>query len=245
MFWLIPLALLALLLYWELVIAEGVHLGPRVVIGLYDLAALRYERIKKFDPAVEDEFLGQPLIEQLISIDAPRVLDVAAGTGRLARALLRQTAFDGVVFNLELSRRMLECGRRETALWPGRSPWSRGAAQSLPFADASFDAVTCLEALEFLPDARAALCECVRVLRPGGLLVTTNRIGREAWLIPGKIFTRRGFQRLLAAFPLEAVRVHPWQVDYDLAWARKRGGVRSGKWEVRSEKWTGRRHTDC
>jgi ubiquinone/menaquinone biosynthesis C-methylase UbiE len=223
MLWLfIPLALLALLLYWELVIAEGVHLGPRVVIWLYDLVAPRYERIKKFDPAVEDEFLGHPLVEQLIAVDAPRVLDVAAGTGRVARALLRQTAFDGLVCNLELSRRMLECGQRETALWPGRSDWLRGAAQSLPFADATFDVVTCLEALEFLPDAQAALCECVRVLRPGGLLVTTNRIGWDAFLIPGKTFTRRGFQRLLAALPLTAVRIHPWQVDYDLAWARKK-----------------------
>ena len=222
MFWLIPLALFALLLYWELVVAEGVHLGSRVVIWLYDLVAPRYERIKKFDPAVEDEFLGRPLVEQLVAVDEPRALDAAAGTGRVARTLLRQTAFDGVVFNLELSRQMLEHGRRETALWPGRSDWLRGAAQSLPFTDATFDAVTCLEALEFFPDARAALCECVRVLRPGGLLVTTNRIGWDARLIPGKTFTRRGFQRLLAALPLTVVRVHPWQVDYDLAWARKK-----------------------
>lgn len=82
--------------------------------------------------------------------------------------------------------------------------------------------MTCLEALEFLPDTRAALCECVRVLRPGGLLVTTNRIGWDARLIPGKTLSRQNFRRLLAAFPLESVRVHPWQVDYDLAWARKK-----------------------
>ncbi len=223
MLWLLLLIPLAFLLYWELVIAEGVHLGSRVVVWLYDLVAPRYERIKKFDPAVEDEFLGRPLVEQLIAVDAPRALDVAAGTGRVARTLLRQTAFDGVVFNLDLSRRMLEHGRRETALWPGRSSWLRATVQSLPFADATFDAVTCLEALEFFPDARAALCECVRVLRPGGLLVTTNRIGWDARLMPGKTLTRHGFRRLLAALPLTGVRVHPWQVDYDLAWARKKG----------------------
>ncbi len=222
MLWLLPLALLGLLLYWELVIAEGVHLGSRVVIGLYDLVAPRYEHIKKFNEAVEDEFLGQPLLEALVAVAAPRVLDVAAGTGRVARALLRQTAFDGVVLNLEPSRRMLEHGRKQTALWPGRDHWLRGAAQRLPFADGAFDAVTCLEALEFFPDARAALGECLRVLRPGGLLVLTNRVGRDARLIPGRTFTRPGFQRLLAEFPLDEVRVHPWQVDYDLGWARKR-----------------------
>ena len=149
--------------------------------------------------------------------------DVEIGAVYMCKVgLVRQTAFDGMVFNLELSRRMLECGRRETALWPGRGDWLRATAQSLPFADATFDAVTCLEALEFLPDAHTALWECARVLRPGGLLVTTNRVGRDALLIPGKTFTRRRFQQLLAALPLEAVHVCRWQVDYDLAWARKR-----------------------
>jgi ubiquinone/menaquinone biosynthesis C-methylase UbiE len=222
MFWLLPLVLLGLLLYWELIIAEGVHLGPRIVIWLYDLAAPRFERIKNFDDAVEDEFLGWPLMEALIEVESPRVLDVAAGTGRVARTLLRQMAFDGVIINLDPSRRMVEYGRKQIALWPGRDHWLRAPAQSLPFADDTFDAVTCLEALEFFPDARAALVECVRVLRPGGLLVITNRVGYDAILIPGKTFTRRGFQRLLTEFPLEAVRVHRWQVDYDLAWARKR-----------------------
>ena len=42
------LALLAAGLYWELIVAEGAHLGPRVVVCLYDLVARRYERIKKF-----------------------------------------------------------------------------------------------------------------------------------------------------------------------------------------------------
>lgn len=100
MLWLIPLVLLGLLLYWELVIAEGVHLGPRVVVWLYDLAAPRYERIKKFDPAVEDEFLGLPIVVELIDANAesPRVLDVAAGTGRVARCCgkPRSTAWSSI-----------------------------------------------------------------------------------------------------------------------------------------------------
>jgi ubiquinone/menaquinone biosynthesis C-methylase UbiE len=97
----------------------------------------------------------------------------------------------------------------------------RAPAERLPFAGGSFDAVACLEALEFLPDARAALAECVRVLRPGGVLLLTNRVGFQAWLMPGKTFSRAAFRRLLGGFPLEAVTVERWQVDYDLAWARK------------------------
>jgi ubiquinone/menaquinone biosynthesis C-methylase UbiE len=222
MLWFVLSILLIVIFYWELVIAEGAHLGPRVVTWLYDLIAWRYDRIKKFDLAVEADLLGLPLTEALIFVDAPLILDVGAGTGRVARALLRQPAFDGSIVNLELSRRMLHEGQRACAPWPTRTQWLCGPAHQLPFAADTFDAVACVEALEFLPDARAALAECVRVLRPGGLLIVTNRVGWQARLIFGKTFPRAGFQQLLSEFSLEPVRVHPWQVEYDLGWAVKR-----------------------
>lgn len=216
------LAVVAAVAYWELVIAEGAHLGPRVVVGLYDLIAHRYERIKNFDPQVEADILGWPVTAALAGMDAPRVLDVACGTGRLARALLPQVAFDGSVVNLDLSLQMLRQGRPQCAAWPERTAWLRAPAKALPFAANAFEVVACLEALEFLPNARAALAECVRVLRPGGLLLVTNRIGRDANLMPGKTFSRAAFERLLAELPLEQARVEPWQVEYDLAWAWKK-----------------------
>jgi len=150
------------------------------------------------------------------------VLDVAAGTGRVARALLRQPAFDGQVINADLAARMLAEGRRACAAWPERLVWVRAPGDRLPFATGTFDAVTCVEALEFVPDARAALAECARVLRPGGVLLVTNRVGHDAWLLPGKTFAPAHFLRLLAALPLEAVDVQPWQVEYDLVWGKKR-----------------------
>lgn len=220
-FCLLPSAL-GLLLYWELIIAEGAHLGPRVVVPLYDWVAHRYDReIKKFDAATESASLGLPLAAELAEVNAPRVLDVAAGTGRVARALLREPAFDGTLVNADLAARMLTAGRDAAGAWPGRTAWVRAPASPLPFPAASFDAVTCLEALEFLPDARAALRECRRVLKPGGLLVTTNRVSWEAPLILGKTWSRAAFRQLLADLDLEAVRVEPWLVDYDLAWGRK------------------------
>ena len=214
--------LVALLAYWELVIAEGTHLGAGVVVWLYDLTARHYDRIKQFDLQVEADTLGLPLAAALAAVEAPLVLDVAAGTGRVARALLRQPAFDGRVVQVDLAARMLAEGQRACAAWPDRLDWLRAPADSLPVADGTFDAVTCLEALEFLPDARAALAECVRVLRPGGLLLVTNRMGRDAWLMPGKTFSPDDFRRVLAALPLEVVQVEPWQVEYDLVWARKK-----------------------
>ncbi|MGQ0604383.1 MAG: class I SAM-dependent methyltransferase [Anaerolineales bacterium] len=216
------------LLYWELILAEGAHLGPRVVIQLYDWVASRYDtHIKKFDLETEADILGLPLAVELAETESPRVLDVCAGTGRVSRALLRQIAFDGVVVNVDLAARMLRVGRETTAPWPGSVAWLRAPAGQLPFTNNLFDCVTCLEALEFVPDARAVLAECLRVLKPGGLLVITNRVGWEARLIVGKNLSRSAFRQLLADLPLEVLRVEPWVVDYDWAWARKISDGRS------------------
>ena len=210
------------LLYWELVIAEGTHLGARVVVALYDRFAPRYDRIKHFDPQVETDTLALPLTLALAEVAEPRVLDVAGGTARLARTLLPQLAFDGQVVTLDLSAPMLRAGRPHAAAWPGRVHWLQAPASALPFAAEAFDAVTCLEALEFLPSARETIAECLRVLRPGGVLLLTNRVGFDAALMFGKSFSRPAFLRLLAEYPREGVAVERWQVEYDLVWATKK-----------------------
>ncbi len=225
---LLGLALLGLLLYWQLILAEGTYLGPRVVVLLYDWSAHIYERVKQFDAGDEQWFLGLPLAHALGVIPAPLVLDVATGTGRLPRALLRQPAFNGRVIGLDLSRRMLREAVRRTAQFADRLTYIWQDARCLPFDDDTFDAVTCLEALEFTPNPRAVLAELVRVLRPGGVLLVTNRIGHDAKFLPGRAFPRDEFECLLHEFPLEELRVGPWQMDYDLAWAVKAGEPRGG-----------------
>ncbi len=222
------LVLLGLLLYWQLVIAEGTYLGSRIVILLYDLSARIYERIKQYDAGDEQWFLGLPLARALAPIPAPLVLDVATGTGRLPRALLRQPAFDGRVIGLDLSRRMLREAVRRTAQFSDRLTFIWQDARRLPFDDYTFDSVTCLEALEFTPSPREVVAELVRVLRPGGVLLVTNRVGRDAKFLRGRAFPRDAFERLLHQFPLEEVRVRRWQMDYDLAWAIKAGEPRGG-----------------
>jgi len=225
---LLGLVLLGLLLYWQLVIAEGSYLGPRIVVLLYDRSARAYERIKQFDAGDEQWFLGLPLTRALALVPAPLVLDVATGTGRLPRALLRQPAFDGRIIGLDLSRHMLREAVRRTAQFADRLTFLWQDARRLPFDDDTFDCVTCLEALEFTPDPRAVLAELVRVLRPGGVLLVTNRIGTDAKFLPGRAFPRDEFERLLHEFPLEEVSARPWQMDYDLAWAIKTGQPRGG-----------------
>ena len=222
------LVVVGLIVYWQLVIAEGTYLGSRIVILLYDWSARVYERIKQYDAGAEQWFLGLPLTRALTLIPAPLVLDVATGTGRLPRALLRQPVFEGRVIGLDLSRRMLREAVRRTAQFADRLTYVWQDARRLPFDDDMFDAVTCLEALEFTPNPRAVLVELVRVLRPGGVLLVTNRVGRDAKLMPGRAFPRDVFERLLQELPLEDVKVRPWQMDYDLAWAVKVGEPRGG-----------------
>ena len=102
-----------------------------------------------------------------------------------------------------------------------RAALVRQTAEALPFADAAFAAVACLEALEFLPDDAAALREMARVLRPGGVLLVTRRQGRDARYFLGRSRDRQSFEALLTGLGLVDVRSQPWQVDYELVWASR------------------------
>jgi len=211
------LVLFAALLFWEFYICEGAHLGPGVVIRMYDIAAGRYDRIKDFDPQWETRFVGEPIAGAIMKLSDARVLDAGAGTGRVARALLPLTGPDLRLVCAEPSRGMLRLGRRQAP----RALWVRGRADPLPFADGAFDVVVSLELIEFTPRPSETLRELVRVLRPGGNLLVTNRVGREAPWILGRTVRREVFPDVLRALGLQDVILYPWQVEYDLAWAWK------------------------
>jgi ubiquinone/menaquinone biosynthesis C-methylase UbiE/uncharacterized protein YbaR (Trm112 family) len=214
---------LTALVYWQLVIAEGTYLGPRVVAWTYDWVARRYDAIKQFEPRNESWYVARPLLQTLAGTKQPLILDVATGTGRLPLALLRDrfAATGGRIVGLDLSRGMLRQARAKLAPYQDWASLVWQDASDLPFDSGTFDAVTCLESLEFLPKPQEALAEMVRVLAPGGVLFVTNRVGREAKLLPRRAIPRERFTDVLAAFGLREVTVRPWQVNYDLAMARK------------------------
>ena len=221
----VAVAVVGAAVYWHLLIAEGAYMGPRVVAWTYDWVARRYDAIKQFAPSDEDWFVAAPLWSRLAGVERPLLLDVATGTGRLPLALVRNrfAVAGGQIVGLDLSWEMLRQARAKLRGYSDRVSFVWQDASRLPFEDGTFDAVTCLEAVEFLPSPREALAEMVRVLAPGGLLMVTNRVGRTARLLPGRTFSRAVFQQTLAALPVHHVETRRWQADYDLAVGRKAG----------------------
>ena len=214
----------SLLLYWLLVVTEGVFLGRRVVVWLYDITADRYDGIKQFDPKTEQFFVVRPLLARLQRRPAPLVLDVATGTGRFPHFLLEEPTFNGRVIGLDAAARMLRIAGDKLRPYGYRVSLVQQTAADLPFPDVSFDAVSCLEALEFFPNDTAALREMSRVLRPGGVLMVTRRRGWEGKSFLGRYRTPLQFQDHLTELGLQSVELFPWQVEYDLVFAYKPEG---------------------
>jgi ubiquinone/menaquinone biosynthesis C-methylase UbiE len=209
------------LAWWLLITTEGVYLGRRVVIWLYDLYATRYDRIKDFQPDYDDLLLAQPILGAIDPQLAPLVLDVATGSGRLPLALLNNPVFQGRVIGVDLSRRMLRVAAEKLLPTCDRVSLIWSPAETLPFDDNLFDVVTCLEALEFMINRQQVLEELLRVLRPGGILLISNRINSPAMV--GKTWTDAELKTLLQKLGMELVEIEPWQVEYQRVWALKAG----------------------
>jgi len=116
-----------------------------------------------------------PLASLLLELAAiqpgERVLDVACGTGAVARLAVQDVGPTGQVVGLDLNPAMLAVART-VSLPPGASVrWQEGSADALPFAAAAFEVVCCQQGLQFFPDRGAALREMHRVLVPGGRVV--------------------------------------------------------------------------
>ncbi|MFB6194672.1 MAG: class I SAM-dependent methyltransferase [Haloplanus sp.] len=131
-------------------------------VRFFDRVARLYDR---FAPATDPE----PIWAGLARADRPveRVVDLAGGTGRAARAVTARSDAtripDAVVVDASLPMLRGAVERGTAAV--------RGDAGRLPLRAESVDAVVVLDAFHHLPDPEAALAETRRVLRPGGVLV--------------------------------------------------------------------------
>jgi ubiquinone/menaquinone biosynthesis C-methylase UbiE len=112
---------------------------------------------------------------------ARRILDVGSGAGQIARHLLKYADATAQITCLDLSPEMLRRARQR--MHSRRPIYLAADLAELPFADESFDCITCGYVLEHLPDPRLGLAELSRVMQPGGrmLLLTTEESFGGAW----------------------------------------------------------------
>jgi ubiquinone/menaquinone biosynthesis C-methylase UbiE len=127
--------------------------------SLYD----RYLGPLIFEPYAED------LANQLAALDPKRILETAAGTGIVTRALLRALPADTSIVATDLNQPMLDHAAAQVS--SDRVSWQTADAQALPFPDQCFDAVVCQFGVMFFPDKVQAYREARRVLRPGGRFI--------------------------------------------------------------------------
>jgi len=152
-----------------------------------------------------------------------RVLDVASGSGDLARSLARRAGPGGEVWTTDINRRMLELGRDRLLDAGLRLPAVQCDAERLPFPDCYFDCVTVAFGLRNMTRKDAALAEMARVLKPGGRLLVLEF--SKVWPPLAKAYDWYSFEvlpRLGARFAgdadayrylAESIRMHPDQAS--------------------------------
>jgi len=110
-----------------------------------------------------------PVARRLVSTDLSRVLEIAAGTGVVTRALASHLPPSVAITATDLNQTMLD---QAAAVGTSRPvQWRAADALCLPFDDGAFDAVVCQFGAMFFPDKARAYAEARRVLRRGGVFV--------------------------------------------------------------------------
>ena len=109
-----------------------------------------------------------------------RALDVACGTGVVARHVAPLVGVNGKVVALDVSPEMLDVGRLLPAAAGASIEWRQGNADTLPLPDGEFDLVLCQQGLQFFADRAASLAEMRRVLADGGRVILSVWQGLES-----------------------------------------------------------------
>jgi demethylmenaquinone methyltransferase / 2-methoxy-6-polyprenyl-1,4-benzoquinol methylase len=155
------------------------------IASMFDGIARRYDLLNKLISLGADRRWRQKALSSLSAAPPRSVLDVATGTGDLVIEMDRLLRPERIV-GIDLSEEMLAVARRKT-----ESDASIGAqlefrwadVAQLPFADASFDAVTVSFGVRNFEDLQAGLAEMIRVLRPGGRCVVLETSTPRAPLV--------------------------------------------------------------
>lgn len=116
------------------------------------------------------EAFANDLAKRVVALNPEKVLETAAGSGVVARALTSRLSSEAHYTVTDLNQPMLDHAASKQEPDP-RVYWQQADALSLPFDDESFDAVVCQFGVMFYPDRVAGFAEALRVLKPGGTLL--------------------------------------------------------------------------
>jgi SAM-dependent methyltransferase len=115
------------------------------------------------------EAYATDLQKRIGAVNVRRILELAAGTGVVTRALAAVAKEGASIVATDLNQSMLDVAAAAVTLRPVQ--WLHADAMALPFADNEFDAVVCQFGVMFFPDKCKAFSEARRVLRPGGVFI--------------------------------------------------------------------------
>jgi ubiquinone/menaquinone biosynthesis C-methylase UbiE len=154
--------------------------------------------------------LFSPWASVLLDVARPqqgeRLLDVACGTGVVARAAASMVSRQGTVSGLDLDESNVAVARLVAEQEQLTISWHTGRAEELPFPEAGFDLVVCQFGLMFFSDPSAALREMHRVLKPRGRLVlsTWQRLDRHPFhqAVHEATLARLGMSTVASVFSL-------------------------------------------
>jgi 2-polyprenyl-6-hydroxyphenyl methylase/3-demethylubiquinone-9 3-methyltransferase len=165
----------------RMVIADNVD--PAALRHFEAQAALWWDREGEFAALHDINPLRVDYVARRVPLEACRVLDVGCGGGLLSEALASRGAR---VTGIDLGEAALAAARAHAAAGGLAIDYRRSSAEALAAAaPGSFDAVTCMELLEHVPDPASVVSACARLVRPGGdvFFATVNRTPLAGFLV--------------------------------------------------------------
>ncbi len=194
----------------------------RRIRALFDAIAPRYDLMNDLMSFGLHRLWKRSMARTARGIPGADALDLAGGTGDVARLLVRDGRANVTV--CDPSDAMMRRGReRSGSVSAERIRWVTGEGEKLPFAEASFDVVTIAFGLRNMTSTAAVLSECRRCLRPGGSLICLEFSRPVWWLRPFyEAYSRLVIPRLgawVARHPdayrylIESIRRFPSQLE--------------------------------
>ena len=198
------------------------------------------ENYERFFVAAIGEPLARDLVARINTLSSDRVLDVACGTGIVARLIMQSDSAPRFIAGLDPNGAMLSVAKT-VAGDRANVEWHQAPAEQLPFPDDSFDLVTCQMGLQFMTNPSAALKEMWRVLADHGRIFLslpgpstgifaslaeslTQHVGPQAGNFVNRVFSIHDLAEievLLQSARFSDVSVHATKHDLKLPPARE------------------------